>query len=166
MRTDSASATMRVSVQAEMKRAFSLVELMIVVAVLGIMAAIVVPQFQSYSTQAKEAVAKDSLRLLRGAIELYAGQHGGVPPGYKDDDPLTLPSASHFHQQLIVNGRYLSKMPKNPFNKQMDIKMIGNSEAFPGSATGGFGWVYQPVTKTIALDWPGTDRDGTRYYEY
>jgi len=89
LRTDSASATMTVSVQAEMKRAFSLVELMIVVAVLGIMAAIVVPQFQSYSTQAKEAVAKDSLRLLRGAIELYTGRHGGVPPGYKDDDPLT-----------------------------------------------------------------------------
>jgi prepilin-type N-terminal cleavage/methylation domain-containing protein len=66
-----------------MERAFSLVELMIVVAVLGILAAIVVPQFQRHSTQAKEAVAKDSLRLLRGAIELYTARHGGRPTGIR-----------------------------------------------------------------------------------
>ena len=63
-----------------MKRAFSIAELMIVLAVLGILAAIVVPHFRSYTTQAKEAVAKDHLRLLRSAIELYAVQHHGVPP--------------------------------------------------------------------------------------
>jgi len=149
-----------------MKRAFSLVELMIVVAVLGILAAIVVPQFQEHSVQAKEAVAKDSLRLLRGAIELYAARHGGVPPGYEDDDPGTAPGDSHFNRQVIVEGRYLSEMPENPFNTRQDIRMIGNSEAFPGDPTGGFGWVYQPATKTIKLDWPGADKRATRYFDY
>jgi prepilin-type N-terminal cleavage/methylation domain-containing protein len=149
-----------------MKRAFSLVELMIVVAVLGILAAIVVPQFQEHSVRAKEAVAKDSLRLLRGAIELYAARHGGVPPGYKDDDPGTVPGDSHFNRQVIVEGRYLSEMPENPFNTRQDVRMIGNSGAFPGEATGGFGWVYQPATKTIRLDWPGADKDGISYFEY
>jgi general secretion pathway protein G len=61
-----------------MKRGFSLVELMIVVAVLGIMAAIVVPQFQSHSIEAKIAVAKDNLRILRSAIDLYTAQHGSL----------------------------------------------------------------------------------------
>jgi prepilin-type N-terminal cleavage/methylation domain-containing protein len=149
-----------------MKRAFSLVELMIVVAVLGILAAIVVPQFQEHSVRAKEAVAKDSLRLLRGAIELYAARHGGVPPGYKDDDPGTAPGDSHFNRQVIVEGRYLSEMPENPFNTRQDVKMIGNSEAFPGDPSGGFGWVYQPATKTIRLDWPGTDKNAIRYFDY
>ena len=62
-----------------MKTGFSLVELIIVVAVLGIMAAIVVPQFQNQSTKAKEAVAKEGLRILRSAIELYTAQHSGIP---------------------------------------------------------------------------------------
>ncbi|RKY11715.1 MAG: hypothetical protein DRP65_03460, partial [Planctomycetota bacterium] len=50
-----------------MKKAFSLVELLIVVAILGILAAIVVPEFQTYTQQAKEAAAKDNLRILRNA---------------------------------------------------------------------------------------------------
>ena len=149
-----------------MKRGFSIVELVIVVAVLGILAAIVVPQFLSHSSQARQAVAKDSLRLLRGAIELYTARHDGVPPGYNNDDPLTPPASSYFLSQLIVNGRYLSEMPENPFNNRQDIKMIGNGEAFPQNPTGQFGWIYRPATKTIRLDWPGTDKDGIPYFEY
>jgi len=81
------------------RRGLSVAELMIVVAVLGIMAAIVVPQFQSYSTQAKKAVAKDGLRMLRSAIELYTAQHSGIPPGYENDDPSTVP-VSYTHLTL------------------------------------------------------------------
>ncbi len=148
------------------KKAFSLVELMIVVAVLGILAAIVVPQFQGQSTRAKEAVAKDSLRLLRGAIEFYTTRHDGIPPGYDDDDVATEPGSLYFSSQLIVEGRYLTKMPENPFNNRDTIRIIGNSEAFPGSATGEFGWVYQPATKTISLDWPGADKTAIHYFDY
>jgi len=149
-----------------MKRAFSIAELMIVLAVLGILAAIVVPHFWSYTTQAKEAVAKDHLRLLRSAIELYAAQHRGVPPGYKGDDPQTHPSSIYFQQQTVLAGNYLRKIPENPFNNLDTMNVLGNSEAFPAEATGDYGWLYQPATKTIRLDWQGTDKDGIRYYDY
>jgi len=149
-----------------MKRAFSLVELMIVVAVLGILAAIVVPQFQAHSKQAREAVAKDSVRLLRGAIELYTAQHGGIPPGYEDHNPMNVPTNSQFLMQLITQGRYLSKMPENPFNGRSSVNVIGNNQQFPANATGQFGWVYQPATKTISLDWTGTDKNTIRYFDY
>ncbi|MHC4424970.1 MAG: type II secretion system protein [Planctomycetota bacterium] len=149
-----------------MKRAFSLVELIIVVAVLGILAAIVVPQFRSHSTQAKKAVAKDSLRILRSAIELYTAQHGGVPPGYENDDPQNSPTSSSFYNQLVVNRIYLSKIPKNPFNNLQDMRMIGNAETFPQNPIDGYGWVYHPATKTIRLSWPGSDSDGIRYFDY
>ena len=139
---------------------------MIVVAVLGILAAIVVPQVQDYSTQAREAVAKDSLAVLRGAIELYMARHDGVPPGYKGDDVTTMPSAVFFHKQLVLDGRYFSEIPENPFNNLDTVKIIGNAATFPTTGIGGFGWVYQPATKTIALDWPGADKKGISYFEY
>ena len=141
-------------------------ELVIVVAVLGIMAAIVVPQFQSQSTRAKTAVAKDSLRILRSAIELYTAQHGGVPPGYENNDPTTVPTSGNFNEQLMVNQTYLAKVPKNPFNNLRNIRMIANGEAFPPDAIGEYGWVYQAATKTIRLNWPGTDSSGLRYFDY
>jgi general secretion pathway protein G len=149
-----------------MKRGFSIVELIIVVAVLGIMAAIIVPQFQSHSTEAKESVAKDSLRILRSAIELYTAQHSGIPPGYTNNDPQTSPSSSNFYNQLTVERRYMSKIPVNPFNNRQDIWMIGNSGTFPQNPTGNYGWVYQAATKTIKLDWQGMDKYGIPYFEY
>ena len=151
-----------------MKRGFSLVELVIVVALLGIMAAIIVPQFQNQSTKAKEAVAKEGLRILRGAIELYTAQHSGIPPGYTNDDPQTypVPTNSNFYDQLTVDNRYMSKVPTNPFNFQKDIQMVGNGESFPQDPSEGYGWVYQPATMTVRLSWSGTDSDGIRYFDY
>lgn len=149
-----------------MKRAFSIVELMIVVAVLGILAAIVVPQFQNNTTEAKAAVAKNNLRILRSAIELYTAQHSGVPPGYPDNNPANPPAASSFKYQMIEKKSYLKQMPGNPFNELTTIKMIENSQLMPAEATGDVGWIYKPKTKQIRLDWPGTDSTGLEYYRY
>ncbi len=148
------------------KKGFSLVELIIVAAVLGIMAAIVVPFFQSQSTQAKEAVAKDHLRILRSAIEVYTVQHRGIPPGYEGDNPVNTPSSDVFLTQMVVSGNYLKQMPENPFNNVETIWMIGNGESFPQNPPEECGWVYQPATMTIRLSWSGTDSDGVRYFDY
>ncbi len=141
-------------------------ELMIVLAILGILAAIVLPQFRSQSTQAKEAVAKDHLRVLRGAIELYAARHIGVPPGYPDNNSQSEPDSVYFYQQTVLSGNYFNKIPENPFNNLDTISMIGNGQSLPASAAGRYGWIYQPATMTIRLDWPGIDESGLKYYDY
>jgi general secretion pathway protein G len=72
-----------------MNKAFSLVELLIVVAILGILAAVVVPEYTNSSQRAKAAASRDNLRSLRNAIQLYAAQHNDVPPGYPNGDAFT-----------------------------------------------------------------------------
>ncbi|NIV68911.1 MAG: hypothetical protein GWN41_02065 [Phycisphaerae bacterium] len=66
----------------------------------------------------------------------------------------------------MIRGKYLTKMPENPFNNKTTLLMIANDGSIPAEATGEYGWIYQPKTRTIKLDWPGTDIDGIRYYDY
>ncbi len=144
------------------KRAFSITELVIVLAILGIMAAIVLPCFNGQATQAKSAVAKDSLRILREAIDLYASRHGGTSPGYASGEP----DADRFVEQMVVEGECLRRVPENPFNNLNTILMVADEESFPTTATGDYGWIYQPATRTMRLDWPKCDTDDVCYLDY
>ena len=65
---------------------FSLVEILIVVCILGILAAIVAPHYTKATTKAKEAAAKKILQILRTQIEKYTTEHNDVPPGYANGD--------------------------------------------------------------------------------
>ena len=58
-----------------LQRGFTLVELLIVVIILAILAAIVIPQFSSATTDTREAALDSNLGGLRNAIELYKAQH-------------------------------------------------------------------------------------------
>jgi general secretion pathway protein G len=60
---------------------FTLVELLIVVIILTVLAAIIVPQFSSATLDAKEATLDSNLARLRSSIELYLAQHGSTYPG-------------------------------------------------------------------------------------
>ncbi|WP_372760391.1 type II secretion system protein, partial [Litorivivens sp.] len=58
---------------------FTLVELVIVVLILSVLAAIVIPQFTSSTDDAKRAALDSSLAGVRGAIDLYYQHHGHYP---------------------------------------------------------------------------------------
>lgn len=148
-----------------MKRAFTLVELMIVVAILGILAAIVLPEFTTQTQQAKEAAAKANLRILREAIERYAVKNNGIPPGYSGNDTSTMPLPGAFIYKM-KNESYLSDIPENPFNNLKTLLVIPDAGTFPADAADEYGWIYKPQTKTIKLDWPGTDSKGVLYFDY
>ena len=150
----------------DMKNAFTLVETLIVVAILGILAAVVIPAFRDYTTKAKESAAKETLFILRTAIERYAAQHNGVPPGYPANDMTKNPTYIVFGSQMVFNGHYLSKLTENPFNGGISIRMIHNDQDFPSSPAGTNGWIYKPMTKEIRLDWLGTDSAGISYFDY
>ncbi|MHC4171078.1 MAG: type II secretion system protein [Planctomycetota bacterium] len=60
---------------------FTLVEILIVVVILGILAAIVIPQFTEASTEAKTSSLMTDLQTMRSQIELYKIQHNDDLPG-------------------------------------------------------------------------------------
>lgn len=158
-----------------MKKGFSLVELLIVLSALGIIAAIVVPTFQSYTQQTKEATAKDHLRTLRTIIEIYAAKNNGIAPGYDDNDELKVPTEEDFIEQITTATGGANELksnlpacPENPFNGKKAVKVLGNLEAFPSepAETDTYGWIYKPATKNIRLNYGGTDSDGVAYFDY
>jgi len=159
--------------------AFSIAELLIVVAVLGILAALVLPELQGHATEAKAAAAANNLHLLRAAIELYAAQHNAVAPGYFNGvvTPWIFPvqitgytsrngNAAGQPGPQFPYGPYLDEIPANSFNNKNSVNVLSDGEDFPAEADGSFGWIYKPATREIRLDAPGTDKNGTRYYDY
>ena len=89
-----------------------------------------------------------------------------MAPGYEDNSPGGALASEYFLDQTITQGRYLRRMPANPFNNSTTLVMIANGASFPTEATGDYGWVYQPATQTVRLDWPGADDGGVPYFEY
>ena len=112
-------------------RGFTLVELMIVVVILGIIAAIIIAMVNFSSADAKRAAAQDSARLAAQAVQLYKEQTGRLPNLVGANwAPLTT--------QTTVNGvtvgPFLSAVPVNPL-----------STANPSSVNDGMGNAYTDV---------------------
>ena len=77
-------------------RAFTLVEILIVVIILGILASIVIPQFTNASTQARDEAFKANLRDLVGIATLYHQKYGVLPAqGAGDTIPQEMLAAAN-----------------------------------------------------------------------
>jgi general secretion pathway protein G len=64
------------------KKGFTLVEILIVVVILGILAAIVIPQFSEASSEARKSSVQSNLQMVRSQIELFKIQHNDNIPGF------------------------------------------------------------------------------------
>jgi len=149
---------------------FTLVEILIVVIVLGILAAIVLPQFTQASTEARISNLKTNLQMVRGQIELYHSQHRDTYPGAGFLDQMTLVSdisgeTASAPDDTHKFGPYMKSVPINPISGLGTVRVVtGGTATFSAPSADG-GWWYNSTTGEFRSDlkdsW--TDSDGVKF---
>ena len=120
------------------RKAFTLVEILIVVVILGILAAIVVPQFTSATQDAQTGNIRAQLKSLQNQVELFKARSTDAQyPDLVADgwDGMIDPNSDG----SFVDG-YIKSAPKNPFN---------SSTAIAAAAAAGNGWHYDQTTGVL-----------------
>lgn len=172
------------------QRGFTLVELLIVVIILAILAAIVIPQFSSATVDAQEAALDSNLNALRSAIDLYRVQHNGKFPGAVAATGATCTvgtagTGAINTQQAVIDqltkyssatgttcsgadttttlGPYLRKgFPAEPITNIAAIVVATAGTALaPVAATGG--WAYDVKTGQIVMNSNAPDSKSAAY---
>ncbi len=103
------------------RRGFTLLELMIVMTIIVVLAAIVMPLYQKHVVAAREAVLRDDLHQMRKMIDTYAADKGKLPPSL----------------DALVEEGYLREIPVDPVTGQKDWNAALGSD--PASIEGGQG---------------------------
>ena len=130
------------------QNAFTLVEILIVVIILGILAAIVIPQFTSASDDALRSRMETDLQALRTQVQLFKFEIGRYPGVAADGQSCT---GATFATELtstvnntegVAKGPWLQEFPKNPFASTGNQDKVSPVTTDPAAAGGDFGWIF------------------------
>lgn len=162
--------------------AFTLVELIIVIIILGVLASLAIPSFVSATSDAEEATLREDIAVFREAISRYYHQHGSDLPGAKktdgsgnDANGLPAVTAAFLDQMTLYTdktgetsatldranfplGPYFHKgIPTNPLSGLSTVRiLIGSSSAIASSDIKDTdGWVFVTKTGEIRADSTG-----------
>ncbi len=148
----------------QVARGFTLVEILIVVVILGILAAIVIPQFTSASETAKASSLQTQLQTIRSQLELYQVQHNGNYPDLSVDWTRLTGETDVNGVVLAGNpfGPYLQQAPSNGFittaaDADITVNQLGDGTGnVAAPAYTAVGWAYSMDTGEIKANIPAT----------
>lgn len=122
------------------KKAFTLVEILIVVVILGILAAIVVPQFTNASSEAQAGNVATQLQTIRSQIELYRVKNNGDRPA-----SLETGGAGDVAWADLIADEYMRSAPMNPRTRSTAVAPLAALPAageVPALVAGDVGWLF------------------------
>lgn len=138
---------------------FTLVEILIVVVILGILAATVLPQFSAAQKDAKESSLVQNLQMIRHQVSLFKFQHDGLLPADNSTDSDLF--IAQMTQRTVLDGTVdlagnlgpyiLGQLPPNSYNNNRDVKVINSALAtsdYDGSDPS-YGWAYSSTTGEV-----------------
>jgi prepilin-type N-terminal cleavage/methylation domain-containing protein len=115
------------------KAGFTLVEILIVVVILGILAAIVVPQFTSASQEAIKGALQSQLQTINSQVELYRVRNQGSYPTFAD-------GGENNGWVDLIGGEYLKEAPVNGFTGESVL--IEGIDAVDDDQDSANGWAW------------------------
>ena len=118
-------------------KGFTLIELVVVVMILGILAAVAAPKLLGTSSTAADNGLKETLSVIRDSIERYTAEHGGALPGQAG-------TQNGFTTDLAP---YLRVFPKSPLTNTSTV--VVDTTASPLTPGGATAWRYSKADGTF-----------------
>jgi general secretion pathway protein G len=116
------------------RSAFTLVEILIVVVILGILAAVVVPQFATATQEAAQTSTLDQLVKVRRCIGVYQARNRNAFPTVTEGDGTW--------GEIIGNGDYFLKPPVNSWVGGINSRQIIRGNAADSTYQTDYGWIF------------------------
>ena len=123
---------------------FTLIELIVVVAIIGILVAVAMPVYKDSVNRSREAVLREDLWIMRDAIDQYFTDKGHYPEGL----------------QTLIEDKYIKQLPVDPFTKSADswvTETAESDESTPDAPAG---------IKNVKSGAAGNGMDGTPYSDW
>ncbi|WAE52777.1 MULTISPECIES: type II secretion system major pseudopilin GspG [Stutzerimonas stutzeri group] len=109
---------------------FTLIEIMVVVVILGILAALVVPQVMSRPDQAKVTVAKGDIKAVAAALDMYKLDNFAYPSTQQGLDALVKKPSGNPQPKNWNRDGYLKRLPKDPWGNDYQYLSPGTQGQF------------------------------------
>ena len=126
------------------QRGFTLVELLVVIAMITILAAMAVVQYRNSVQKTQEATLKTNLFRMRDAIDQYYADKGKYPSSL----------------DALVSEQYLRKIPNDPFTNSADSWQTVPAEPDPANPSA------EPGIYDVKSGAQGTSLDGTNFSDW
>ncbi|HSE65133.1 MAG TPA: prepilin-type N-terminal cleavage/methylation domain-containing protein [Thermoanaerobaculia bacterium] len=130
---------------------FTLLELLVVMTIIGILAAVAIPALRDSPQRAREAALKENLFTMRSTIDQFHGDKGYYPP----------------ELATLVSEGYLRQIPVDPMTKSRDTWVVSYEELDPASeAESSTEEIATPGVTDVHSGSTGKALDGTAYKDW